>query len=1092
MDKIIHEFINIAIKDSKAEFECSVLASSIQTKDTADRIQECIKTISLGSCVETSLLRVMYPQNIRVEVETPQLIQKVCMSSSFKGIPLKVEKKTPYPISNNVLEYTERFTRFRLREEEVIRRDWEASPNDKRVEMIRLINRRTYKSIDELFNIDFSLVKSRKKGQALKDVLKEPPGYELEIEFVKRNTKLSHKEIQESLLRLIDSLVKSFQESDYILSPQEQDKYIQEFRSTRLNFYSPVTLMRRNLIETESSSIWKDYSVTIKADGSRYGLYVAKNKKVLRIAFRTNIPVWTGLTAGEEYIGDFIDGEFIKPNLFLIFDMYRYKGKDITDLPLMGENSRLECARKFVEDSKKFMMEPGKPIRIETKKFLAGDGHVMEKAIKEILEAEYEYETDGIVFTPKNTGLAPLAQRDRNVWTTVYKWKPPQQNSIDFLLRLGEETYDPVLDTRVKKGSLYIGRRPTDSILYPCETLTGEFVHEKIPEDLSALKTEKYAPALFQPSNPKNPDAYKIMVPINEKGLPYDSFEQRIEDNTIIECSYNIEKQRWIILRTRYDKTYKYRVKGEPEFGNERQVADNIWSSIHIPIAEETLKQFASIPIDNSQEDEIYYKEDLDRHARILQPSYTFHLSIKDLLYSKTLTKDSTLLEFGVGKGGDLVRWKRNRVSKIVGIDPADSGLKEACSRYLKDMEIHPADYRPKMLMIKGDMTEPLYDQESPKFKILKGEETGTTTYLSAFEKLNKFDYSSSQFNIHYACGSEEIFRTFVQNVSLHTKKSFFGTCMDGQAVYSLLISKDSHIFTDGRNVGGEFTKKYEDKESWSEEFGMEIIVALESFERPQKEYLVPFKKVQEIFQENGFELRESILFSEFYTQQTKVLTQEQQSYSFLHRTFIFDKKEPIIESEPKHIPNDDVEKLELSEKPKRKLKKKGGSEIQLQQPILFHAAGEDKGPYRTFSNMAEYPVQIEDKRYPTVEHYFQAMKAQTFNDKEILQQILETPSAKAVKALGKKVKNFIKEKWDSERLDVMKRGVRAKFVQHPEIQKQLIETGNKQIGDADARDLFWGIGTSENTDKSKYPEKWKGQNQLGKIMMALRDEFKN
>jgi ribA/ribD-fused uncharacterized protein len=289
--------------------------------------------------------------------------------------------------------------------------------------------------------------------------------------------------------------------------------------------------------------------------------------------------------------------------------------------------------------------------------------------------------------------------------------------------------------------------------------------------------------------------------------------------------------------------------------------------------------------------------------------------------------------------------------------------------------------------------------------------------------------------------------------------------------------------------------KKYEDKETWSEEFGMEIIVALESFDKPQKEYLVPFKKVQEIFEENGFELKESIQFSELYTQQSKILTQEQQSYSFLHRTFIFERKEePESEPEPKKefVPNDDaIPKLE--EKPKRKLKKKGGSieEKAKEEPVLFHAAGEDKGPYRTFSNMAEYPVQIEDKRYPTVEHYFQAMKAQTFNDKEILEKIMETPSAKAVKALGKKVKNFVKEKWDSERLDVMRRGVRAKFVQHPEIQKQLIETGNKQIGDADARDLFWGIGTSENTDKSLHPEKWKGQNQLGKLMMSLREEFR-
>jgi hypothetical protein len=184
MDKrLIQEFVDIANKDKKAEFECSVLPGLIQTKDVADRIQETIRTLSL-SYVETSLLRVSYPQSIRVEVETPVLIQRVCSSSSFKGIPLQVQKKTPYPISRNTFDYQDKFCKFRLREEENIRKDWSASPNDQRVESIRLLNRRSYKSIDELFSIDFSLVKSKLAGQSLKDVLKNPPQYELEIEYI--------------------------------------------------------------------------------------------------------------------------------------------------------------------------------------------------------------------------------------------------------------------------------------------------------------------------------------------------------------------------------------------------------------------------------------------------------------------------------------------------------------------------------------------------------------------------------------------------------------------------------------------------------------------------------------------------------------------------------------------------------------------------------------------------------------------------------------------------------------------------------------------------------------------------------------------
>jgi len=156
----------------------------------------------------------------------------------------------------------------------------------------------------------------------------------------------------------------------------------------------------------------------------------------------------------------------------------------------------------------------------------------------------------------------------------------------------------------------------------------------------------------------------------------------------------------------------------------------------------------------------------------------------------------------------------------------------------------------------------------------------------------------------------------------------------------------------------------------------------------------------------------------------------------------------------------------------------------------LFHGAGEDKGDYKYLDNQAEYPIQINSKQYPTIEHYFQSMKAAEFGDQEIQDKIAKTPSGKAVKALGKKVKNFIKEQWDSRRLEIMARGVKAKFVQHPELQKQLLETGEKQIGEADARNTFWGIGTSAATELSKDPSKWKGQNQLGKILMNLRSEF--
>jgi ribA/ribD-fused uncharacterized protein len=348
------------------------------------------------------------------------------------------------------------------------------------------------------------------------------------------------------------------------------------------------------------------------------------------------------------------------------------------------------------------------------------------------------------------------------------------------------------------------------------------------------------------------------------------------------------------------------------------------------------------------------------------------------------------------------------------------------------------------------------------------------------------------------------MFRAFVQNVKTYTSNTFFGTCLDGQAVYSLLLGKQTHIFTNGRDVGGEYLKEYEDRDTWTEEFGMPVKVFLESFDRPAIEYLVPFEKVTSILEEYGWALVETKLFSELYANQNGItLTQEQQVFSFLNRTFVFKRsstkstkendqehpEETVDGPKPSEVAETPKPEEDTEKKPtKRKLRK--SVEVDGPPPVLFHGADESKGDYRNFSNMSEHRIDIDGSTYPTVEHYFQAMKAKEFKDDEIYEKLLKAKSAKAAKALGKKVKGFEKEVWDAKKDGIMQVGIRTKFVQHPELRKQLQETGDRIIGEADARNTYWGIGTSMTSEKAKHPTKWRGQNRIGKILMDLRTEF--
>jgi ribA/ribD-fused uncharacterized protein len=145
-------------------------------------------------------------------------------------------------------------------------------------------------------------------------------------------------------------------------------------------------------------------------------------------------------------------------------------------------------------------------------------------------------------------------------------------------------------------------------------------------------------------------------------------------------------------------------------------------------------------------------------------------------------------------------------------------------------------------------------------------------------------------------------------------------------------------------------------------------------------------------------------------------------------------------------------------------------------------------------------PFEVDGATFPTVEHYFQWSKAMMFEGKDSEQAVKmmkpprnkEYTEAKSVKALGRKVKDFSEAKWDEVKIPIMEKAVRAKFVNPTHgLMEKLLATGDAIIGEANPRDKYWGIGTSADTADAKNPAKWKGQNQLGKILMKLRDEFK-
>lgn len=1117
------DLASFVAKDPHAELECKVLAGQIHTKDVSDRIVKAIETMSTGAVVEEHRATFSYADGLRVVVVGAENIHKVCTTGAFRGVPLAVETKRRYfdapgTAGTDVLDVPDLQLRFTLRSEKFLRKDFSGAPMDP-TSHCRILHRKSWKSLDGLLQFDMSMTKSKTKNhKTFADILRQTPAFELEVEIIDR--KAPKEKLVSSLLSHVETLVGAFQGSPFLLSQSDQERYRMEFDVMHVPFLNPVTMERMHVRADRPHNILTGYTVTNKADGQRCFLVVMRDKRLLRIT--KNSIAWTGMTANKDsHIGDIMDGEFLPDrNLFCIFDVYSFRGKDTRRLPLMTNDedvmknptkSRLGCAREFVQDTARDfnVLSSRTPLRIETKLFLAGDGVAMEQAIVRMFETVFEYPTDGLVFTPRTSPVAPIADRSGETWLRVYKWKPPTQNSIDFLVRFkAGESYDQVLGKRVFQGSLYVSRSPGSDIIYPCETMTGEYVPPTMPDDLRVVaETKKRIPSFFQPSVPRAPEAYKIRLPLNVRGVPEDEEGKRIEDNTIIECVYDTDIARWKILRTRYDKTYAYRVKGEPQYGNDIKVADSIWTNIHVPVTEEMLRSITTNPPDDTFEDELYYRDNLDSRDRVLKDVYGFHNRIKESLFESNIKRGDTLLELAMGRGGDIQKWKRTKPSKVVGIELSASNLSSprqgACVRYIKERTLPPA------LFIVGDMTLPLFEQDSPYFRLLEGTEPPATAYLSKFAGLKEFDVISCQMAMHYACGSEEMFKVFLGNLTKFGKGLFFGTCLDGQAVYSLLLGKTGHVFRAQTQKYGEFKKEYADGEGWTEEFGKGIQVELESFEKPVKEYLVPFGKITELMKEAGYQLVETTMFADHYARQNNItLTQEHQNFSFLHRSFVFKrvKVEPKQEEQVVDIPTIDMKEEESKAAPKEEPKEESKEEpkapakkrmvkipkdaAELPDPVLFSGADEGKGEWRGFSTMYEAPFQVDGITFPTLEHYVQWSKAKMFGDAATEAKILKTKTAKAVKTLGDKVKDAKEDEWDKKKDEFMRVGLKAKFMQHPDLRAKLMETKDRPIGEANARDKYWGIGTSADTSKAKDPSKWPGKNVLGKMLEALRTEL--
>jgi hypothetical protein len=133
----------------------------------------------------------------------------------------------------------------------------------------------------------------------------------------------------------------------------------------------------------------------------------------------------------------------------------------------------------------------------------------------------------------------------------------------------------------------------------------------------------------------------------------------------------------------------------------------------------------------------------------------------------------------------------------------------------------------------------------------------------------------------------------------------------------------------------------------------------------------------------------------------------------------------------------------------------------------------------------------VDGLEYNCCEQFMMAEKARVFADWEAEAAILATPNPRQQKALGRKVRNFDADVWNSVCRGIVYRANLAKFEQNGELYDLLMGTGDRTIVEASPQDAIWGIGLRQDDPRAHDPAQWRGTNWLGIALMQVRDELR-
>jgi hypothetical protein len=990
------------------ELEATFTSSSGSSQEgqvnstTFAAIAKRLKNRGYTSVTQEDKLNIITPKHVRITLSGLGVIQQYCRDDRLSGrtFSAMIKDRTAQNATLDLEEYGVRIKARRERELGDKDPDVTELLDQWKVQQkaFRLLRRWTFRG--DGIRFDLSMVRQTKKNLrgefrwqtkfTQNDISKEVPIYEVEVELERKVGDTPDSAIQR-FVKGIGEILRGIQKCPLLIKESVKRQVFAGYKSLaktdKFRGVSTRTLELANmvsLVEPGTPNIREGYNVTDKADGLRTMGYVDQKGHLYLIDSGPNI-YETGLEV-EGCANSLVDGEWITKNSaneaihqYLIFDIYFAPGsRDVHGLPFYNQDSptapqRYNEMRQWEKlwntapgPKEVVALTPKTKLLVSTKKFLfAKAGEIFGQAAK-ILDTPRIYETDGLIFTKNST---PLPENPQGDFMEQMKWKPPHDNTIDFLVvteKLADTAVDAIhngfhptsgKEIRYKVLRLHVGFRGNPGKL--------KVDPREIVLQVQPLKPEMgpganvYRPVLFQPEDFPDDKANVCYVEVKtdiETGDEYAYCEhsnEPITDKSIVEISYDASRPagwRWVPKLVRKDKTERL-MKGElGRTLNSNQTAQSIWNSIHEPVTLSMVRTGAEQPnmtevvavsniereraaINQKYADRTASEQDMNR----VGPLRDFHNKfIKESILYNGVMKNSGLglIDLGMGLAQDIQKWRRVNAGAVLGIDIAGDSINNpnhgAYQRLYSTMLRNGRDKVLPMVFAVGDASKNMRSGEAGATvddKVILQAVLGRTTPEGVVppyvrdEMSNRFkmgaDVISCMFATHYFFESAQKFGGFLQNIADNLKIGgfFIGCCFDGERTFDFLRGRDARMGEEGGTTLWKITKRYEADEipAGDDAFGMPVDVEFISIGMPHREYLVPFRLLQEKLATIGLELcsREELdalglaksteLFEDSHkaaaTKGRKFpMTPAVAQFSFLNRWFVFRRKNEVGE----------------------------------------------------------------------------------------------------------------------------------------------------------------------------------------------------